>query len=68
MELVGSDERRLRDVTNGANSIEKAPFQLKINLAKELKSDKVQANSATVTSEGFAVMGMVCSFVCTVLW
>ena len=68
MKLAGSD-RKLLAVTSDANFDEKAPFQLKINLARESKSAENTANSATVTScEGFAVMGVIFSFVYTMLW
>jgi len=69
MKLAGSDRKLLAVAASDANFEEKAPFQLKINLARESKPAENTANSATVTScEGFAVMGVIFSFVYAMLW
>ena len=65
--LAGSD-RTLLAVTSGADFDEKVPFQLKVNLGRESNSAENTANSDTVACEGFAVMGVIFSFVYTMFW
>ena len=67
VKLAGTD-RKLLAVASDATFDEKAPFQLKINLGRASKSAENTVNSATVACKGFAVMGVIFSFVYTMLW